>query len=758
MKSIVTLKPFYLGLTLLFALVLASSSQAKPAPEGHSYLGPANSANYDVVYHRLSIYTRPDSARWIKGTVTTWFKTTVNNVASIQFDFDNTMTVNQVLYHGSPATFVLSASDILTVTVPNIATSGTLDSVFIDFKGTPATPATSIPSGFNRGTHNGANYAVYTLDEAYTGYTWWPCKETLYDKVDSVDFIITTPSGYRAGSNGTVTEIVSGTQRVCTWKTRYPIANYHINFAVANYNNYQYTINTGAKLLPVLNYFYPEDDNATYHGYVDVIQTILPAFVTKFGNYPFLNEKYGHSDCFSFGGALEVQTMTSVSTNAFSNKYTLAHELSHQWFGDKLTTNSWHQIWLNEGFARYNEVLCAELVYPAQYASSQSSLKSSVTNSSTTYVTDTSTVDKIFIPSSSVAQPYEKGAMLVSMLRTWLGDAKYFTALNNYVNSPTLSYNFTAVDSLRRYMEASTAGLNLTEFFNDWVYQPGRATYAVTWYGTANSVTFRLVQSQTNGGAGHFDMPVPIRITGPGGLDTTVVILDRQGQLYNNVTYATNGSNTITFPLSKLPTAISFDPGNLVLATASSIAIDMTLPVSGIDLHATGLKTGNRLSWTFQSTRPLSALELQKSVDGVKYLPISRELPAYSADQKYSGEYEDAHPGASRNYYRIMVRDIDGDVKYSAVKLLENAAPQSFQITPNPVQDQFSFEVPENFGPGRLSVRVFDGKGAAVYSSSPSVTSGDRVAIDCNRWTRGNYTVVVTGKNDQRVVTAIIKE
>src|SRR5206468_10637781 len=140
------------------------------------------------------------------------FKTTVNNVSALQFDFDCTnLNVTGAAYHGAAITYTTdTGTNLLSLAITNIATMGTLDSVTISWSGTPVTPGSPVPSGYNYGTHNSTQKVIYTLGESFTGHCWWPCKESLSDKVDSVDLIVTAPNTYKVSGNGVVTEVPSG--------------------------------------------------------------------------------------------------------------------------------------------------------------------------------------------------------------------------------------------------------------------------------------------------------------------------------------------------------------------------------------------------------------------------------------------------------------------------------------------------------------------------------------------------------------------
>lgn len=749
--------------TFLISLSLSTTGLINNYAEAAVY-----PSQYDIVYHRISISVDPGTSGAItSGSVTTYFKTTASSVSQIGFDLNQSMNVSSIMYHGSAISTAnyTHSSNALIITFPaSIPVAGTLDSLTINYSGTPIAPGSPVPSGYN---YSSTYKAIYTLGESFTGSTWWPCRDSLVDKIDSVDLIITTPSAYRAAGNGLVTEVISGPNRICTWKTRYRIATYMINFAAANYVDYQYNISTGGQTLPIHNYLYAADNTSTYQNAVNFIQSMMPVYVSLFNtNYPFLNEKYGIADCYGNWGALEVQSMTFCATGSITSNSILAHELSHQWFGDRLTTNDWHQIWLNEGFAQY----CQSVIYPenllstSSAASSRSSLKSAVTSTSTTYVSDISSAQTIFVSSSSLYQPYEKGAMTLSMLRAWLGDANFFTALHNYLNAPGLAYDFTSVDSLQKYMQAQTPN-DLTNFFSDWVYQKGRAKYAVKYQYVTNGVYIQLVQSPTSAGAGYFDMPVPLEIKNSTGLDTTIVIIDRNGTLYNSQTGYTYGTNTIYYPLSATPTITPiFDPMNKVLAVASSTTSSTSLntliilPVKDISMSTLSNNGSTKISWNITSDDDLQTITIEKSYDGKNFAGIGNENPVHISSNKYQGDYVDNIPGSGTIYYRLKVISKDGSFSYSTIKTVDNTIIWQLTIAPNPVKDYFIINLPANFvnNSKQLNINIYNSLGSLVLQKR--INSGIySINVSCQTFASGIYNVIVENENKQQLHTEFIK-
>jgi hypothetical protein len=711
-------------------------------------------STYDLVYHRISITVNPGASAGINnGIVTSYFKTKIPDFTNIQFDLDySRMIVSSVNYHGTSVSFSKIAPNTISITIPAITITNTLDSISVYYSGTPLIASTSgVPSGYNYQLHNG-QYAIYTLGEAFTGHNWWPCKESLFDKIDSVDLVVTAPNTYKVAGNGTVSEVTTGSNIITTWKTRYAIATYGINFAVANYQNYQYSITVAGKTLSLLNYFYAENFSS-YKAYADSLKRLIPAYSNILNvEYPFINEKYGFAECAGGNwGALEVQSMTFIATQSFTDSgYTMAHELAHQWFGDMVTTNSWHQIWLNEGFAQYfQQIIYPENIKPASLNYQRSVLKGKVTTSSTVYVPDTSNANTIFIPANTVAQPYEKGAMLVSMLRTWLGDASFFTALHNYLTAPETQYNFTSVDILKKYMQDQTP-LDLSNFFNDWVYKNGYVNYTVKWSAAGKKITFQLNQSPTSSGMGYFDMAVPIRIRNTTtGFDTTVIIIDKRGTLYYSGSVPGPGNNLIAFNLSSVPDNISFDPHNTVMAKATGIINDNTiLAMKKLLFQAQNINDNKiKLKWSISSDDEVRTVVLEKSLTGSVFNGIFTKVIEEQNNKNISGEYLDGQI-ASKQFYRLKIIEDNNEISYSNVETIVSEERLSIEVFPNPATDHFNISIPANYNTGRINISIRNMSGRTIQEINNSRLVNSTISLSSRDWMPGMYIITIINNHN----------
>ncbi len=481
-----------------------------------SFRSSVFTGNYELVYHRLAWDIDPNEL-YISGLVTTYFEPKVADFQEIYFDFASNLTVNEVTYNGQPVNYEVLGNNSLRIDFPVPLPANTLDSVSIDYEGQP--DATGFGS-FVKSSHNGQPI-IWTLSEPYGSKDWWPCKQDLIDKADSVDIIVTTPSAYRAASNGVlVSETEMNGYTSYHWKHRYPIPAYLIAVAVTNYAQYSdfVTVPNGDPI-EVLNYVYPENLNNAQSKTGATVE-IMELFNDIYELYPFADEKYGHAQC-GFGGGMEHQTMSFMGGFSFGLQ---AHELAHQWFGDKITCGSWEDIWLNEGFATYSEGLTYNFGLGQQ--SWKGWLEDRVENitsapGGSVKVTDTTSLGNIF----SGRLSYSKGAMLLHMLRWKMGDADFFQAIQNYLNDPDLAFGYAKTPDLVAYLEAQS-GMDLTEFMSDWYEGQGYPSYKVTWWKENDMVKLNVEQTTSHSSVDFFEMPIPIRFKGPD-VDT-VITFDHQ--------------------------------------------------------------------------------------------------------------------------------------------------------------------------------------------------------------------------------------
>ncbi|MEO6452549.1 MAG: M1 family aminopeptidase [Ginsengibacter sp.] len=454
--------------------------------------------NFDVKYYRCEWETDP-AVRFIKGKVTVYYLITTST-ANISFDLMNQLVTDSVIQRNNLLQ-IFHTNNLLRINFAGIMPAGTFDSVTIFYNGVPANTGFG---SFVQSTHTGIP-VLWTLSEPYGSRDWWPCKNGLDDKADSIDIILTHPSQYKAASNGLLqSETISGTNTITHWKHRYPIATYLICFAVTNYAVFNSSVQLGNTTLPMQTFCYPEN-LVLFQANTPLVLDAMQLFNKTFGEYPFIKEKYGHVQ-FSWGGGQEHQTSTFIVTPEES---LMAHELAHQWFGNKITCASWQDIWLNEGFATHLASLYMEKKYPANTLATRKIEIDNITSlpEGSVWVNDTSTVGRIFDARLS----YRKGSHLIYMLRWILGDEVFFKAMQQYLNDPAIKYGFAKTEDLKRNLE-DVSKIELTQFFKDWFYGQGYPSYTTEWSQAGNDyVRIKLSQVTSDPSVTFFAMPVALQ-------------------------------------------------------------------------------------------------------------------------------------------------------------------------------------------------------------------------------------------------------
>ena len=574
------MKKITLNLLLLFGVIGFAQTdnsefdrmveaEMKSASATINFRANPNTQNYDISYHELRFSVDPNNTTpYISGVVTTTF-TALSDMSVVTFDMATALVVSSVTMNSSNLTFSQSNYE-LNINLPTTLVSGNSATVVITYAGSPP----QAEGAFTRGTHSGTP-VIFTLSEPYGARDWWPCKQDLNDKVNAIDVYITAPSAYVSVSNGIeVSQTVSGANKTTHFHHNYPIPAYLIAIAVTNYQIYNQQGGLGtvaSPYFPIVNYLYPESyASATSATQLGTTPTIINLYESLLEPYPFRNEKYGHAQ-FGWGGGME---HTTVSFMGSFGRSLIAHEMAHQWFGNKITCGSWKDIWLNEGLTEYMSGLVVQNLDGAPlFVTWKTNKINSITSQTAGYVylqdSDLTNVNRIF----SSRLTYDKGSMVTHMLRWKLGDAAFFQALKNYLADSSLAYGYALTGDLKSHLE-NVYGSSLTEFFNDWIYMQGYPTYTITaqnW--GAGQAKITVSQTQSHASVSFFEMPLEIRLTSAEGANHDVVV--------NNT--VNNQDFVVSVPF--VVAGVTFDPNKHIIsknnvATLSNESFDLDQTIS----------------------------------------------------------------------------------------------------------------------------------------------------------------------------------
>jgi len=499
--------------------------------------GTPNMALYDVHFYDL-VFELDQDSHILTGKVSVTFEITGAEISSLDLNLKDNMTVVQVRAGGQ----VVSAShvgNILTTTLDRTYVLGEQGTVEVEYYGNP--------QGENFGWDSYAGHPlIWTLSEPYGARDWWPCKDLNTDKADSVDITVTVRDDLVVASNGllaAVTTPVPG-KKTYFWRERYPIVTYLVALTIHPFTVLHDEYYSALGDTMPLDYFVVAGQvDEALSGYA-ITPDMITAFAAAFGEYPFLNEKYGHVH-FLWGGGMEHQTLTSLNYGAYGQGI-ISHELAHQWFGDLVTCADFGHIWLNEGFATWSEAYWRE-VYEGSQAYHDEMAGARYLGPGTIFVEDPSDFWSIFNYDLS----YRKASWIPHMLRHMLGESDFFTALGLYLD--TYGHGSATTEQFQAVME-DVSGLDLTAFFQQWIYGDYFPSYDFSWdswaSGAGHQVSIRVEQTQTLGGL--FSMPLDVVVETIGGPVTFVIDNSEEVQWYS-------------FQVDDPVIAVALDPDHWVL-------------------------------------------------------------------------------------------------------------------------------------------------------------------------------------------------
>ena len=475
--------------------------------------------DYDVTFYFLDIEVS-NTSLYIQGNSTT------NGVALVSLDtfaieLKSFHNITQILFNGVEYTDYVREEDNVIVPVAEIL-AGTEFSAQIFYNGIP--PTGGFFSGMSNATSPYGKGVTWTLSEPFAASDWFPVKQDLEDKADSVWVFLTTSSDNMAGSQGLLTDIVdlgNGDSRY-EWKSRYPIDYYLISFAVSEYqeyNIYAHPEEMDGDSILIQNFIYDDPQSLTQNkAGIDETAPMIELLSDLYILYPFWEEKYGH--CLTeLGGGMEHQTMTTIGGFSFG---LVSHELGHMWFGDNVTCATWSDIWINEGFATYSNYLAEEFIHG--WASGQNFIEGAQDYAmsypgGSTYIP----IEEIYPGNEgrifSGRLTYYKGASIVHTLRHEIQDDDTFfnvmeTFQTDFTNSTATGEDFKATAEM-------VTGMDFEQFFEQWYYGEGYPIYNVEYYNLAGTNNFTVLQT-TSSSTPFFDMLLDIKLYFDDSSDTII--------------------------------------------------------------------------------------------------------------------------------------------------------------------------------------------------------------------------------------------
>lgn len=522
--------------------------------------------NIDVTFYHIKLEPFYQT-KSIAGEVRVRFNPQRNNLTEIKLNLRSNFTVSSVKI-GATITNHSHTNNILTIPLNGNYNKGDTTEVTISYSGIPQKPAgTEKGFRFDSYTYNGHEIpAISALSTPYLAHYWYPCKDGPSDKADSIKVDITVPNQYNgyqlmAVSNGLLleTETIEDNRRIFKWAHNYPIVPYYVMVAVSNYQEISqtYTNIENGHSFPLKYYTAPflVSDVTTA---VSIMPGALDAFIHYFGDYPFKDEMYGMTQIGYPGAAIETQTNAIMGGLTSEWRETMVHELSHMWFANSITNETWQHIWLNEGFATYAEALYYRYTGnsshndEAAYLAHLKSKSSRFESTRTLYREDDSDFTSLF-----QYFYYHKGAWLLHMLRGYINnDPLFFDILKSYAQDAQFKYGHSDSETFRDYIEGKT-DMDFETFFDQWLYDISYPNYQYNFLQAEGltGVTLRQTQGSNPSKPDVFEMFMEIKFNFNDGTN-------RIERVFNNKQTQTF---YFEFEAGKTVSSVNLDPNEWIL-------------------------------------------------------------------------------------------------------------------------------------------------------------------------------------------------
>ena len=490
-----------LALSMVAAIGVLGSSSAATLSASSPSLAPADTYpknfDIDVLHYRFELALSDESDR-IEGAATLAVRFLADGVEAFELDLVGTasgsssgMLVVNVTRAGSTPPVVAPerlsfshSTDRLRIALATPSRRGEIRRFRIAYAGVPQT-------GLVIGPNKHGDRSFFSDNWPNKARHWLPTVDHPYDKATS-EMIVTAPNHYQVISNGLLVEqtdlagdelervrsaaaMPGASFRRTHWRQSVPIATWLYVLGVARFAVQEYDTFDGKALQ---TWVYAQDRDAGFYDFAEPTKQVLQYYSDTIGPYAY--EKLANVQSNSVGGGMEAATAIFYGDNSVTGdrsvrwRNVIIHEIAHQWWGNAVTEDDWDHVWLSEGFATYFTLLFRDYAYGRDdfleglTGARQRIIDFYADNWDYRVVHDN--LDDM--GQVTTGMTYQKGAWFLHMLRGRMGDDRFWQGIRDYYR---LYMNGNAsTDDFREVMEsASEPMVDLTSFFDQWLYQGG---------------------------------------------------------------------------------------------------------------------------------------------------------------------------------------------------------------------------------------------------------------------------------------------
>jgi aminopeptidase N len=427
---------------------------------------------WDLTYYHLEVTVDPDN-KYISGKNT--IKYTVLNVyQTMQIDLQTPLNMTKVMQDGKELEIVHDGNAHF-IKLTKEQTIGNTESIIVYYEGNPK-EAIRAPwdGGFSWKKDRNDNHFVATSCQGLGASVWWPCKDHMYDEVESMRISVTVPSHLMDVSNGRLESIEDhGATKTYNWFVDNPINNYGVNVNIGDYRHFSEVFDGEKGPLDMDYYVLKYNLEKAKKQFTDAPK-MMKAFEHWFGPYPFYEDGYKlvevpylgmeHQSSVTYGNEFKQGYLgRDLSETGWGLKFDfiIIHESGHEWFANNITDIDAADMWIHESFTNYSESLFLDYYYGKKAASQYViGLRQSIANK-------TPIIGKYNVNKSGSSDMYNKGGNMLHTLRQLIDNDKKWRSILRKMNK--IFYHQTVTTAQIENFLSSETGFNLEPFFNQYL-------------------------------------------------------------------------------------------------------------------------------------------------------------------------------------------------------------------------------------------------------------------------------------------------
>ncbi|RSK39296.1 M1 family metallopeptidase [Mangrovimonas spongiae] len=463
---------------------------------------------WDLTYYHLDVDVFPEE-KTISGKNTITYKVLAPHQV-MQIDLQEPMQLTQAIQNGKELPIKHEGNAHFITLIKNQKV-GDINTIQVTYNGSPR-EAVNAPwdGGFSWKKDENGNHFIATSNQGLGASVWWPCKDHMYDEVDSMDMSVTVPKGLTNVSNGRLkSKIEHKNTTTFNWTVKNPINNYGVNINIGDYTNFS-EVYKGEKGKLDMDYWVLSYNLDKAKQQFKQAPKMMEAFEHWFGPYPFYEDSFKlvevpylgmeHQSSVTYGNKyLNGYLGRDLSGTGWGLKFDflIIHEAGHEWFANNITNIDIADMWVHEGFTTYSESLFLEYYYGKKAASEYLiGLRQIIKN-------DIPIIGPYNVNKEGSGDMYCKGANMIHTLRQLVEDDDTWRAILRGLNKD-FYHQTVSTQQIEDYLSKKT-DIDLTEFFNQYL----RTTKIPTLEYTIKNNTLKYRWTNIVDG---FDMPIKVTI------------------------------------------------------------------------------------------------------------------------------------------------------------------------------------------------------------------------------------------------------